>query len=143
MGECGPSEVLVSRVVTELVAGAGLKFSERGSHEFKGLAGRWDLFRRQFGLLALAPPRRAWVEGSETTRRAACSILSCEVILHPVGTIPHHVVGNVQIAADGVLSGAPNSLIGLSPFPRRPCREHNRQRPTAVMMAEQFLVACR
>jgi hypothetical protein len=39
MGECGPSEVLVSRVVTELVAGAGLKFSERGSHEFKGLAG--------------------------------------------------------------------------------------------------------
>ena len=38
------SEVLVSRVVTDLVAEAGLKFSERGSHELKGLAGRWDLF---------------------------------------------------------------------------------------------------
>ena len=38
------SEVLVSRVVTDLVAGAGLKFSERGSHELKGLPGRWDLF---------------------------------------------------------------------------------------------------
>ena len=37
-------EVLVSRVVTDLVAGAGLKFSERGSHELKGLPGRWDLF---------------------------------------------------------------------------------------------------
>jgi class 3 adenylate cyclase len=37
-------EVLVSRVVTDLVAGAGLKFTERGSHELKGLPGRWDLF---------------------------------------------------------------------------------------------------
>jgi class 3 adenylate cyclase len=39
-----PGEVLVSRVVTDLVAGAGLKFSERGSYELKGLPGRWDLF---------------------------------------------------------------------------------------------------
>jgi hypothetical protein len=38
------SKVLVSRVVTDLVAEAGLKFSERGSHELKGLPGRWDLF---------------------------------------------------------------------------------------------------
>jgi class 3 adenylate cyclase len=44
MGQCQPSEVLVSRVVTDLVAGAGLKFSERGSHELKGIPGRWDLF---------------------------------------------------------------------------------------------------
>ena len=44
MSQSRPSEVLVSRVVTDLVAGAGLKFSERGSHELKGLPGRWDLF---------------------------------------------------------------------------------------------------
>jgi class 3 adenylate cyclase len=44
MGQCRPSEVLVSRVVTDLVAGAGLKFSDRGSHELKGLPGKWDLF---------------------------------------------------------------------------------------------------
>jgi class 3 adenylate cyclase len=44
MGKCGPSEVLVSRVVTDLVAGAGLKFSERGPHELKGLPGKWELF---------------------------------------------------------------------------------------------------
>ena len=44
MGQCEPSEVWVSRVVTDLVAGAGLTFAERGSHEFKGLTGRWDLF---------------------------------------------------------------------------------------------------
>jgi pimeloyl-ACP methyl ester carboxylesterase len=44
MAQSGLNEVLVSRVVTDLVAGAGLKFSERGSFELKGLPGRWDLF---------------------------------------------------------------------------------------------------
>ena len=44
MAQSQPSEVLVSRVLTDLVAGAGLKFAERGSHELKGLPGRWDLF---------------------------------------------------------------------------------------------------
>jgi len=44
MAQSQPSEVLVSRVVTDLVAGTGLRFAERGSHELKGLPGRWDLF---------------------------------------------------------------------------------------------------
>jgi class 3 adenylate cyclase len=44
MAQSQPDEVLVSRVVTDLVAGAGLRFSERGSYELKGLPGRWDLF---------------------------------------------------------------------------------------------------
>jgi class 3 adenylate cyclase len=44
MAQSQSSEVLVSRVVTDLVAGAGLKFTERGSHDLKGLPGRWDLF---------------------------------------------------------------------------------------------------
>jgi class 3 adenylate cyclase len=44
MAQCESNEVLVSRVVTDLVAGASLKFSGRGSFELKGLPGRWDLF---------------------------------------------------------------------------------------------------
>jgi class 3 adenylate cyclase len=44
MSQSAANEVLVSRVVTDLVAGAGLKFSERGSHELKGLPGSWELF---------------------------------------------------------------------------------------------------
>jgi class 3 adenylate cyclase len=44
MSESGPGEVLVSRVVTDLVAGAGLKFADRGPRDLKGLPGRWDLF---------------------------------------------------------------------------------------------------
>ncbi|WP_409189756.1 adenylate/guanylate cyclase domain-containing protein [Bradyrhizobium sp. RDM4] len=44
MAQSAPDEVLVSRVVTDLVAGAGLHFSEHGSHELKGLPGKRDLF---------------------------------------------------------------------------------------------------
>jgi pimeloyl-ACP methyl ester carboxylesterase len=44
MAQSQSGEVLVSRVVTDLVSGAGLRFAERGSYELKGLPGRWDLF---------------------------------------------------------------------------------------------------
>ena len=41
----GPSEVLVSQTVKDLVAGSGLGFRDRGEHELKGVDGRWSLFR--------------------------------------------------------------------------------------------------
>lgn len=44
MNQSQPGEVLVSRVVTDLVAGTGLRFEERGAHELKGLPGRWELY---------------------------------------------------------------------------------------------------
>ena len=40
----GPSEVLVSRTVRDLVAGSGLRFSDRGSLPRKGVPGDWRLF---------------------------------------------------------------------------------------------------
>lgn len=39
-----PGEVLVSRTVTDLVAGSGLDFQERGVHELKGVPGTWPLY---------------------------------------------------------------------------------------------------
>ncbi len=39
-----PGEVLVSRTVTDLVAGSGLEFDERGEHELKGVPGQWQLY---------------------------------------------------------------------------------------------------
>jgi class 3 adenylate cyclase len=39
-----PGEVRVSRTVKDLVAGSGLEFDERGSHELKGVPGEWELF---------------------------------------------------------------------------------------------------
>ena len=40
----GPSEVLVSRTVKDLVAGSGLEFSERGAHTLKGVPDTWELY---------------------------------------------------------------------------------------------------
>ncbi|MGA8724502.1 MAG: adenylate/guanylate cyclase domain-containing protein [Acidimicrobiales bacterium] len=39
-----PSQVLVSRTVTDLVAGSGLRFTDRGEYELKGVPGLWQLF---------------------------------------------------------------------------------------------------
>jgi class 3 adenylate cyclase/pimeloyl-ACP methyl ester carboxylesterase len=39
-----PGEVLVSRTVTDLVAGSGIGFAARGEHELKGISGTWQLF---------------------------------------------------------------------------------------------------
>ena len=41
----GPSEVLVSQTVKDLVAGSGLVFEDAGEHELKGVPDRWRLYR--------------------------------------------------------------------------------------------------
>jgi class 3 adenylate cyclase len=40
-------EVLVSSTVKDLVVGSGLEFSDRGTHELKGIPGEWRLFAVQ------------------------------------------------------------------------------------------------
>ena len=41
----GPSQVLVSQTVKDLVAGSGLTFEDAGEHELKGVPDRWHLYR--------------------------------------------------------------------------------------------------
>jgi class 3 adenylate cyclase len=41
----GPSDVLVSQTVKDLVAGSGLTFEDAGEHELKGVPDRWRLYR--------------------------------------------------------------------------------------------------
>jgi class 3 adenylate cyclase len=41
----GAGEVLATRTVKDLVAGSGIAFEERGSHELKGVPGRWEVYR--------------------------------------------------------------------------------------------------
>jgi class 3 adenylate cyclase len=43
----GPSEVLVSGTVKDLVAGSGIAFTERGEHVLKGIPDQWRLFAVQ------------------------------------------------------------------------------------------------
>jgi class 3 adenylate cyclase len=40
----GAGEVLVSSTVRDLVAGSGLRFTDRGAHALKGVPGQWHLF---------------------------------------------------------------------------------------------------
>jgi class 3 adenylate cyclase len=50
----GTGEVLATRTVKDLVAGAGIAFEERGPHELKGVPGQWELFRVMPGPLDTA-----------------------------------------------------------------------------------------
>jgi class 3 adenylate cyclase len=43
-GLAGPSEVLASSTVKDLVAGSDVEFENRGEHELKGVPGEWRLF---------------------------------------------------------------------------------------------------
>ncbi len=40
----GDGEIFVTRVVTDLVVGSDLRFEDRGEHELKGVASKWQLY---------------------------------------------------------------------------------------------------
>jgi class 3 adenylate cyclase len=44
MATAGPGEVVVSSTVKDLVAGSGLRFADRGTHDLRGVPGEWRLF---------------------------------------------------------------------------------------------------
>jgi class 3 adenylate cyclase len=44
MDQAGPGEVLASSTVKDLVIGSGLRFSDRGPHELKGVDDEWRLY---------------------------------------------------------------------------------------------------
>jgi pimeloyl-ACP methyl ester carboxylesterase len=43
MSYAGAGEILVSSTVRDLVVGSGIGFEDRGSHELKGVPGKWEL----------------------------------------------------------------------------------------------------
>jgi class 3 adenylate cyclase len=48
-GLAGPSEVLASQTVKDLVTGSGLVFEDAGEHELKGVPDRWRVYRVVIG----------------------------------------------------------------------------------------------
>ena len=44
MAAAGADEVLVSRTIKDVVAGAGVTFTPRGTHSLKGIDGSWELY---------------------------------------------------------------------------------------------------
>jgi len=43
VARAAPGEVLVSSAVRDLVVGSGIEFADRGTHELKGVPGKWQL----------------------------------------------------------------------------------------------------
>ncbi len=43
MAAAGEDEILVSDLTRALAVGSGMRFEDRGTHELKGLDGRWPL----------------------------------------------------------------------------------------------------
>jgi class 3 adenylate cyclase len=44
VANAGAGEILVSQTVRDLVAGSGIRFVDRGTHELKGIPGSWQVF---------------------------------------------------------------------------------------------------
>jgi class 3 adenylate cyclase len=53
--QAAAGQVVVSGTVKELATGSGLAFTEAGSHEFRGVSGRWQLFAVEEHAPAAAP----------------------------------------------------------------------------------------
>jgi class 3 adenylate cyclase len=76
-----PGETLVSRTVSDLVAGSGLNFRSRGKHQLKGVPGEWELLSAA-GVAAMptfpAPPPEPRLSDRllVTTARRAPRLLS-------------------------------------------------------------------
>ena len=66
--------VLVTRTVRDVVAGSELEFEDRGSHELRGLPGRWALYAARDGVGRQAEAVAAPALASHTPRRARRSV---------------------------------------------------------------------
>jgi class 3 adenylate cyclase len=54
----GPSEVLVSSTVRDIVTGSRRHFAERGEYALKGVPGRWRVYTLERATTTAAPDRR-------------------------------------------------------------------------------------
>ena len=80
----GPREVLVTETVKGVVAGAGLIFCERGSHELRGLPGVWPLFA---AVAAEPEARRAREERRSVHRSSRPTYRSARVAVSGPGRV--------------------------------------------------------
>jgi class 3 adenylate cyclase len=67
LGLAGPSEVLASSTVADLVAGSGMRFTDRGTHALKGVPGQW----RIVALAQEGGTERPAVEDDDSPMRAS------------------------------------------------------------------------
>jgi class 3 adenylate cyclase len=97
----GPGEVLVSRAVRDQVVGSGLSFADHGSHELKGVPGRWRLY----ALVATDADTAAQGEPSTTSRKTLSLTVLDRAVLRMARRAP-----NVLRAAAGMANARQRRL---------------------------------
>jgi class 3 adenylate cyclase/DNA-binding beta-propeller fold protein YncE len=103
----GPSEVIVSSTVRDLVAGSGLEFKDRGRRALKGVPGEWQLY-------ALVPAGA----GTEPTADAVPAVTAEEAAAGRAGTRRRGMLGSAAVLAVALAVGAALILIqGTAPGP--------------------------
>ena len=107
LAQAGPGEILVTRTVREVAAGADVTFRDRGVHEFKGVPGSWDLYAVEWRRRELPEAARAGAgEGAAAGRRPGWRAIA--------GTV---VVAAVLVAAAWILVGRGAGGSGPTPAP--------------------------
>jgi class 3 adenylate cyclase/streptogramin lyase len=144
-GIAGPTDVLVTATLTELVGGARLEFEERGVHRFKGVPGEWRVFNvtkvagdprptpidagaAEERLAAIQPPPFArryggWIVGAAAVVVAAVAATviltaSGNEELPPAGP-PRHSMVEINPSTGDVLTVLPDVVVGSDRAPSR------------------------
>jgi len=141
MALAGPSEVLVSSTVRDLVAGSGLTFADRGTHALKGVPGDWrvcavrgaDAAAHDDGIAASAAVRRAAAVRTARSRpiwqrrprlvAAATVGLSLIIVMSGLWIWKPwqpKALANVPENSIGIIDPARNEMIGEIPVGMRP-----------------------
>ncbi len=84
LAQAGPSEILVTRTVREVTAGADVTFSDRGVHEFKGVPGSWELYAVEWQRRELPKVGPVGAGGEATRRRPGWRGVAAAAVLGAV-----------------------------------------------------------
>jgi class 3 adenylate cyclase/streptogramin lyase len=141
----GPTDILVTSTLTELVGGSGLEFESRGVHTFKGVPGEWRVFNltkvagaprptpldaitAEERLASIEPPpfarrHRGWLVGAAgVVVIAAASTLLLTAggneTLPPSGP-PLHSMAEINPFTGNVLTVVPDVVVGSDRAPTR------------------------
>jgi hypothetical protein len=117
-------EVLVSRTLTELVAGSGIEFVDHGEHQLKGVPGAWRLF-------AMIPKTPSSSHHCELAQDVRIPSLRHSRIRYALPDHSRSCCGGpfrrdvLQPSSDGACrrSGSPVGLIPLASYRRAYCSE--------------------
>ena len=119
----GPTDILVTSTLTELVGGAGLEFEFRGVQTFKGVPGRWRVFnvtkvaafeRPTPRDRATAADRLALIEPPRFTRRNK-GWVAAGIAVALVGLVTGMVLALRSSPPSKVVLAPPGSVVRIDP----------------------------